>query len=209
MQSLRNLSQDLFGHPSLLLWLLASAGFALVIIAALFFLFFGGLNISAGFDTPTPAVASFVTLTPAPALPAPPFQILPTQGGPGTAITVAGQGWQPGDTVLVSLENPLDPQRPQTAVATTQVTDQGNFVVSFNFPADGYWDKLPQALVTVQSTATGQKGGQEFLLSPLATPVSPTLIPELTLTFTPPAPPLTPLPPATTGPAPAFTPFPT
>jgi hypothetical protein len=198
MQRLRALSQDLFGHPSILLWLVVLAGFAIIILAGVLLFFFSELNRSAGFEPPTLAAASFVTLTPASTLPAPPIQILPAEGGPGTAITVAGQGWQPGDTLLVSLENPLDNQKPQTAVATTQATDQGTFVASFTFPADGYWDKLPQVLISVQSTTTGQKADQEFRLSVLPTSLAPTPIPELT-----------PIPTATSEAGPAFTPIPT
>ncbi|NJN96665.1 MAG: hypothetical protein HC875_22405 [Anaerolineales bacterium] len=160
MQKLRTLSQDLFGHPSILLWLLALASVAVIVIASAFLLF-SELDISAGYATSTPALANFITPTQA-AVPAPSIQVLPLEGGPGTQVTVASQGWQPGDTLYVSLENPADAQQPQTAVATTQVTAGGTFSVSFIYPIDAYWTNLSQAIITVQSPATGQKAAQEF-----------------------------------------------
>lgn len=203
MQKLRALSQDLFGHPSILLWLLALASVAVIVIASAFLLF-TELDISAGYATSTPALADFTNPTQAP-VPAPSIQVLPLEGGSGTQVTVASQGWQPGDTLYVSLENPADAGKPQTAVATTQVTGEGTFSVSFIYPIDVYWTNLSQALITVQSPATGQKATQEFRVLAAAAPTLTSLPatapaePSPTLTLPPTLPTLLPLPPAPTA----------
>ncbi|MCQ3972270.1 MAG: hypothetical protein DPW09_02350 [Anaerolineae bacterium] len=211
MQKLRALSQDLFGHPSILLWLLALAAVAVIVMAAALLLF-AELGINAGFATATPALADFTNPTQAPVA-APPIQLLPSEGGPGTQVTVSSQGWQPGDTLFVSLENPANSQKPQTAVASTQVTAQGSFSVSFIYPIDAYWSGLPQVLIAVQSPATGQKAEQEFrvlaaaVATPPPLPATATPEPSPTLTLLPAPPTLLPTgaPPA---PAPTATPIP-
>ncbi|HXV43824.1 MAG TPA: hypothetical protein VEC96_12235, partial [Anaerolineae bacterium] len=155
MQKLRTLSERLFGHPSILLWLLVLMGLALIVAAATFAMI-TGLRVNAGLDTPTAAGAAFVTPTSA-GQNSPPIQLMPAEGGPGVSVTVAGQGWQPADTLLISLENPSESPPPQTAVATVQVTEQGTFVATFIFPTDAYWANLPRVLVTVQSATMGLK----------------------------------------------------
>lgn len=206
MQKLRQFSQELFGHPSILLWLLLLGVLALIAIATAFVLF-TQLEINAGFDTPTPAVALFVTPTGALA-PVPSIQLTPVDGGPGTSIAVAGQGWQPGDTLFISLENPLDSQRAQTAIASVSVTDQGAFIASFTYPNEAYWANLPQVLITAQSATTGQKTSHEFHILATATLIPPLVTLEPTLTSTPLPPPPTPLPTLTSLPAPTATSLP-
>jgi hypothetical protein len=214
MKKLRLLSEDLFGHPSILLWLLILAGLAFIAVATAFLLL-TELNISAVFQTPTPALASFVTPTSASGQ-APAIQLTPLEGGSGASVTIEGQGWQPGDTLFISLENPLDSQKPQTAVATTQVNEQGRFVSSFIFPADAYWTNLPTVLITVQGAATGQKVSQEFRILGASPTIAPTFTSEPSLTPSPvPLPPTpvplspTPVPVATPLPPPLPTPIPT
>lgn len=206
MKKLRLLSEDLFGHPSILLWLLVLAGLAFLAVAVAFLLL-TELNISAVYQTPTPALASFITPTPASGQTSA-IQITPLEGGSATQVTVTGQSWQSGDTVFISLENPLDSQKPQTALASAKVTEQGQFVVSFTFPADAYWTNLPQVLITAQSPATGQKVSQEFRILG-ASPVPPTFTPEPSLTPTPAPLPPTPVPAVTLPPPPLPTPIPT
>lgn len=207
MQKLRQLSEDLFGHPSILLWLLVLAGLAFLAIAAAFLLL-TELNINAVYETPTPALASFVTPTAAPGQ-TPAIQLTPLEGGFGTSVTITGQGWQPGDTLFISLENPLDSQKPQTAVASSKANEQGSFASSFIFPADAYWANLPKVLITVQGAATGQKVSQEFRILSASPTTSPTFTPTPVLTQTPIPQPPTPVPVTTPLPPPAPTPIPT
>jgi uncharacterized repeat protein (TIGR01451 family) len=51
----------------------------------------------------------------------------PTEGPPGTEVTVTGSGWPPGDTIDV---------RWDTTLAQTTADDNGNIQVSFFVPAD-------------------------------------------------------------------------
>lgn len=206
MKKLRLLSEDLFGHPSILLWLLILAGLAFIAVATAFLLL-TELNISAVYQTPTPALASFVTPTAAPGL-TPAVQLTPLEGSSGTSITLEGQGWQPGDTLFISLENPSDSQKPQTAVATAQVNEQGQFVSSFIFPADAYWTNLPTVFITVQGAATGQKVSQEFRILAASPTPTPTFTSEPSLTPTPAPVPSTPVPVNTPLPPPIPTPVP-
>jgi hypothetical protein len=207
MKKLRLLSEDLFGHPSILLWLLILAGLAFIAVATAFLLI-TELNISAVYQTPTPALASFVTPTSASGQ-APTIQLTPLEGSSGTSVAVEGQGWQPGDTLFISLENPLDSQKPQTAVATTQANGQGTFASSFIFPADAYWTSLPTVLITVQSAVAGQKVSQEFRILGASPTIALTFTAEPSLTPSPVPLPPTPVPITTPLPPPPPTPIPT
>lgn len=77
----------------------------------------------------------------------PGFTVEPKLGRPGTPITVSGQGWQPNSTVNIYLMAPDDTQFPGQQVASAAVDPQGNFAISFTFPAEPRWES--QRLATV------------------------------------------------------------
>ncbi|HEY64480.1 MAG TPA: hypothetical protein G4O02_07895 [Caldilineae bacterium] len=152
--------------------------------------------------TPTPPVMP--TPTPGPAI-----QLMPGEGGPGTRITVTGEGWRPADTIFIRLADPADGRGPQTAYTAALVTDEGTFTASFTFPADEQWTSLPRVLVVAWSPATGQEASAVFeVTTPVETP-TPTATPTPTPTFTPTATPTRPRPTPTWTPTPRPTPTPT
>lgn len=122
--------------------------------------------------TPTPLT------TPTPT-PSPVIQLTPSEGGPGTRITVSGQGWRPADTIFIRLGDPSNGEGPQTAYTASIVSDEGTFTASFVFPSEARWASLPSVSVIAWSPATGQEASAEFRVSTAAQPPTPTS------TFTP------------------------
>ena len=114
---------------------------------------------------PTPAV---VRVTPPPAS-GPSIQLSPSEGGPGTLITVTGRGWKPGDTVSVYLDNPRDSQSPRASLMETAATEAGGFTVALAFPATSPWVDLPAALVVAESTNAGVRIWEGFRVLPTTT----------------------------------------
>ena len=114
--------------------------------------------VNAADNTPTPVVSP----TPAEG---PTILLTPATGGLGTRIIVSGQGWRPGDTVYLDLEDPASVTGPQTAYAGAVVTDDGSFALLMTFPDDERWANLPVVLVTAWSSGTGRKVSAEFTLS--------------------------------------------
>ncbi|MCS7220955.1 MAG: PA14 domain-containing protein [Anaerolineae bacterium] len=118
--------------------------------------------------TPTPLT------TPTPT-PGPTIQLTPSDGGPGTRITVSGQGWRPADTVFIRLGDPSNGEGPQTAYTASIVSDEGTFTASFVFPSEARWASLPSVLVIAWSPATGQEASAEFRVLATVQPSTPTL----------------------------------
>jgi len=147
----------------------------------------------------------------------PTVRIYPERGGPGTEITIAGNGWKPADLVFVRLDDPVSGDRTY-AYTSAVVTDNGVFATSFNFPPDEQWANLATVMITAWSPASDDEVSVEFDVlpeEPTATPVptqtpSPTVtpLPTDTPTNTPtPAPTSTPT--MTPTPSPTLTPSPT
>jgi hypothetical protein len=126
--------------------------------------------------TPTPVA----TATPTPG---PQLLLAPVEGGPGTRVVVAGQGWRPADTIFIRLEDPTTGDGSQTAYAAAIVAEDGSFSATFTFPSDTRWASLPIVLVVAWSPATGVEISSAFrVIAPVQTP---TPTPTLTLTPTP------------------------
>jgi len=171
-------------------WLVVLAAAVLVLAVSACRLLPRDLLVRAGPATPLPAGTGTPGF-------APTIQIAPTEGLPGTRITVIGRGWRPGDTVFVRLQDPTTGQVPSVDLASAIVTDAADFAVKFTFPVDSRWANSPQVLVTALDPATGQEAAATFRLlsaltptpmpspSPVATSVPPpTLEPPLVF-FTP------------------------
>jgi len=115
--------------------------------------------------------------------PMPSVQVSPAEGGPGTLITVTGEGWRPGDIVFLRLDDSSSGQEMQTPLASAMVTDEGNFTASFIFPSDAPWADLPLVQVRVWSPATGDEAFAVFQVS--ATDQTPAPAPTATATSEP------------------------
>ena len=114
--------------------------------------------------------------------------VSPTEGRPGTRITVTGRDWQPGNTVFIRLEDPVTGQGSAADQASAIVTDQGDFALKFVFPLDLRWASSPRVLISALAPASGQEASAVFRLlgvpevtpgtgTPTAT-VSPTVTPS-------------------------------
>jgi hypothetical protein len=160
-----------------------------------------GLIVQAGEDVPAPVP----TGTPAGDTT---VQIAPVEGGPGNLIVVAGEGWLPGDTVLIRLTDPTTGERSETSYATAEVSADGIFATEFTFPSDERWVSLPLVWVTAWSPETEDEAYAEFLVVRVDETGTPTMEPTLTATPTPvdtPIPTDTPVVPPTATPVPTIT----
>jgi len=181
-------------------WPTLFAGLVLVLIIGIFILLIG-FDILSGFGPPPP------TPTPTP-IPEPSVEITPDQGGPGVPVIVAGQDWLPGDTVVVSLEDPSEEMAAGMPVAEATVDQEGAFVAYFAFPAGPPWIDRPQVLVAARSEQTGQEAFAPFDVTVAMGTPTPTATPTATPTDTPTPPPPTPMPTATPTGLPIPTPTP-
>lgn len=115
-------------------------------------------------------------------------QITPGTGTQGTLITVQGQGWQPGDQLIVCLDDLGDEAAPLIFTETV-VNAAGEFSAAFTFPIGVQWLSLPDIPVVVESKTSHEKQSAVFRLventptpssttvQPFATPTSPTATP--------------------------------
>jgi len=107
------------------------------------------------FATSTATADTSLTSTPVTAGPS--VDMLSVQGESGTLITVTGQNWTPGDTVVVRIEDPTGSQGVQPLFANVKVADNGSFLASFILPANTGWSNLTDIRITVESPTTGQR----------------------------------------------------
>ncbi|MCB0180790.1 MAG: hypothetical protein KDI62_21345 [Anaerolineae bacterium] len=131
-----------------------------------------------GFATPTGQASPIVT-PPAPGSAS--IALLPVQGDSGTLITITGQGWTPGDTVSVQVDDPTGTQGLVTLVTNVPVAANGTFIASFLLPADTGWANLTTVRVTAASTTTATRTAAEFSVvepSRPTPPISPTPVPS-------------------------------
>lgn len=128
-----------------------------------------------------------------PTLAVPSIHTAPQTAAPGQPVSVTGEGWTPGDTVFVGLENP---DGTRAALASAAVTGDGRFVAVFTLPADIGAGYIP--VVAWSSTSAGEAR----MMLPISVTGTPTLMPSATATLAP-----SPTPAATT--APAASPIPT
>jgi hypothetical protein len=156
--------------------------------------------------TPSPTtVGSELQPTPVPNTPAPGnalLSITPKQGTINTLITVAGQGWLPGEPVFVFLRSKDEGQSRGYSYAAAVADDQGNMHTALTFPNEMRWIGQEWADVIARGSRSGREATSRFiLLNPTATATlpPPTARPTLPPTNTP-APTNTPLPTATPTP---------
>ncbi len=127
------------------------------------------VDLIAGNRTPTPVATGVVAGSPV-------IAVSPLEGRPGTRITVDGEGWRPGDTVFIRLEDPATGEGAAADQASAIVTDAGAFTVKFTFPLDLAWASTPRVLITAVSPSTSQEATTVFRLLAL---------PEIPSTLTP------------------------
>ncbi|MCX7707608.1 MAG: hypothetical protein N2204_06345, partial [Anaerolineae bacterium] len=120
---------------------------------------------------PSQAIAPTPTATAQPSGP-PTIEIAPTQGGPGTRITVTGRNWRPGGTIFVRLEDPATGQVPGVDQASAIANAAGEFSVRFTYPFDPRWANLPRVLVTVIDPAAGLRSQAPFEVITAALPTA-------------------------------------
>jgi len=116
--------------------------------------------------------------------------LLPTEGKPGTSLSLLGQGWPAGATIIVGLGDPSAGQSPQidpdAVMVASSVDSAGQFSVSFTYPVDGPWASRSQVSVVAQAQPAGLASSAAFHVlvpspsetptpAPQASPIAPTL----------------------------------
>jgi RNase P/RNase MRP subunit p29 len=150
-------------------------------------------------------------------------QLNPMTGEPGTIVTISGNGWQPGETVLVYLVESADGGTDGVVYASTVADMQGQITTSFRYPLAGPWTGKQEATVSVWGSSSGHTARAAFqVIQPTAEPTIEPSTPAAQPTDTPePATPIpaidtpvpaTPIPatdtPEPVSPAPTVTPVP-
>ncbi|MFN2227900.1 MAG: PA14 domain-containing protein [Anaerolineae bacterium] len=129
----------------------------------------------------------------------------PQQGYVGTLITVAGQGWWPGEPVFVFMRSPAESESEGYAYAAAVADDGGAIRTAFTFPNEMRWMNQAWAEILARGTRSDRQAAVRFTLivpSPTATVPPPTPGPTLPATETP-SPTVTGLPATATTPPPA------
>jgi hypothetical protein len=114
------------------------------------------------------------TTAPATDTPAPKVQISlePTGGALGSPVTVRGNGWAPGEVVIVFLLSPTGDINQSLTVAVAVADSAGGIEKSFTMPRGQPWDQLPELTVLARSNRTGNEARAAFQpLPPTATPL--------------------------------------
>lgn len=139
----------------------------------------GGFTVRAIERTPTPRTTAVAVAQPV-------MLLSPTQGAPGTMVSVASAGWVTGEVVLVRLGDPQTGQIDGAAVLILSANERGEVNGSFAFPTEGRWALLPSALVVLQAASGSATTSTSFgvVAAPLPvtqTPVIETPVPGTTL----------------------------
>ncbi len=124
--------------------------------------------------------------------------LIPTEGRPGTSISLLGQGWPSGATIVVGLADPAAGGSPQidsgAVMVASSVDNAGEFNVSFVYPSDGPWAGRSQALIVAQAQPAGLASSASFHVlvpspseTPSLTPAESPIAPTLAATSTSPA----------------------
>jgi hypothetical protein len=89
------------------------------------------------------------------------ISLSPTIGWAGTLVQVTGHGWEPTETITISLLEPGGVIT-QAADCATALTDQGgSFLTTFTFPDGPRWLSLPE----VDVMACSQDGARVAVAS--------------------------------------------
>lgn len=145
-------------------WGLALGIFGVTVFFGLFVVFMvyavraSGVLDTAGvvpLETATPPVASAGSLV-----------LVPSEGMPGTQVSLTGRDWSAGTTIIIGLADPRSGQTPRVdsngVVAASKVEADGTFSVSFQYPADGPWATLTQVLIVAEPHPDGQASSAAF-----------------------------------------------
>ncbi len=99
----------------------------------------------------------------------------PSSGGPGTLVTMHGEGWKPNDLVLIYLTAPGQAEAPNYAVAGATADAQGRFTAQLAIPEETDWQTRGMGTVTARVMASGQAAQAFFNV--VGMPLSPTETP--------------------------------
>ncbi len=92
--------------------------------------------------------------------------LVPTEGKPGTSISLLGRGWPTGATVVIGLANPATGGSPRiepgAVMAATSVDSNGQFSAAFTYPADGPWAGQSQVLIVAETQPEGLASSASF-----------------------------------------------
>jgi len=134
-------------------------------------------------------------------------QLNPTTGGPGTVVAIGGNGWQPGETVLVYLVEIENGSTDGVVYGSAEAGPDGRIATSFRYPLAGPWAGHESAVVSVRGVSSGRTGRAAFqVIQPTSEPDTPMPEPTNTPVFNTPIPatdtpvpvPPTPVPPTPT-----------
>jgi PKD repeat protein/uncharacterized protein YraI len=119
------------------------------------------------------------TLPPPPGETTPTIALEPATGQPGTTVGVRGEGWNPGDMVLVFLMAPGETEPPSYAVAGLNADALGRFATGFVVPAGPEWENQGLATILAQAAEGGAAAQTYFSVlsvqaQPTSTPLTPT-----------------------------------
>ena len=81
----------------------------------------------------------------------PVISLEPKIGQAGTQVSVQGQGWQAGSTVLISLTTADAGELPDASITSAVVNEQGQFTASFIFPEESRWEGQQLAMVVART----------------------------------------------------------
>jgi hypothetical protein len=130
----------------------------LVLVTALVILFLIAagiialLNGQAANEEPTPVVAG--------------IQLNPTAGEPGTTVTVAGSGWQPGETVLVYLVQVESNTTDGAIYASALANRDGQVAAEFDYPQNSPWVTEESAFVEARGLSSRREARAIFQVIP-------------------------------------------
>ncbi len=91
---------------------------------------------------------------------APTIALNPATGSAGSSVTVQGQGWNPGDMVLIYLS--AGPEAPDYALASAVANAQGQFNANLIIPFDSRWT-TPGAAAVIARTGNNGVAAQATL----------------------------------------------
>jgi hypothetical protein len=110
--------------------------------------------------TPTLTATPTTTLTPTSTVTVT-ISLSPTIGWAGTLVQVTGHGWEPTETITISLLEPGEAITQAVDCATTLADPRGSFSTTFTFPDDPRWLSLPE----VDVVACSQDGARVAVAS--------------------------------------------
>lgn len=104
----------------------------------------------------------------------PTISIDPASGPPGTAVTTQGQGWEPGQVVLLYLVAPGQTEAPNFASAGSTADAEGRFTAKFVVPSESDWQNAGLATVVARANDGGASAQAFFNVVSAPEPASPT-----------------------------------